>query len=317
MPNYCFRKIADYFDQPCLLLDRERRILDANMAARRSLPLAQPSSPGRLYDLTETDRDRVDAYLRICSTGTIPKPGNLRVRTRAGGIVDYHCFAARYEVEGAAHPFLFLRLVTKWGVLAKLNQLNRRISEQHRRLHVQQVRHRQALADLDTERRRSRTDQLTGVLNRNAWIEDQARLERDWAAHNETPLVLAVIDLDGMKTVNDSFGHARGDELLQRFTRELAGHLREHDAVYRTGGDEFVCLLRGGELSGLLGGRLQEIIERVNLDLGLQAGVSMGCALAREAGDARELYRLADERMYAAKRAGKARGAAQPGRPGG
>jgi diguanylate cyclase (GGDEF)-like protein len=96
---------------------------------------------------------------------------------------------------------------------------------------------------------RASIDDLTGVLRRGAGL---AALEReiDRARRSEGRLVVAFLDVDGLKRVNDELGHAAGDQLLRDVASVLSTRLRSYDLVMRWGGDEFVCALFGAELGG-------------------------------------------------------------------
>jgi diguanylate cyclase (GGDEF)-like protein len=85
-------------------------------------------------------------------------------------------------------------------------------------------------------------DPLTGVGNRRALDRDAAPVLATAQRHGR-PLSVIVIDLDGLKRVNDSVGHAAGDDAIRRLATTLSRHLRSGDSVYRVGGDEFVLLL--------------------------------------------------------------------------
>ena len=98
-------------------------------------------------------------------------------------------------------------------------------------------------------------DQLTGLPNRRAWHD---RLEQELAAASRSrrPLSVAVVDLDGLKQVNDTHGHEQGDQLIRRSAHAWAAAVRRSDFLARLGGDEFVVLLarlhagrRGGNRS--------------------------------------------------------------------
>jgi diguanylate cyclase (GGDEF)-like protein len=85
-------------------------------------------------------------------------------------------------------------------------------------------------------------DELTGVLRRVAGV---AAVEREIhrARRHHSPLAVCFVDVDGLKTTNDSLGHAEGDALLKTVAGLLTGSLRSSDTVFRYGGDEFVCVL--------------------------------------------------------------------------
>jgi diguanylate cyclase (GGDEF)-like protein len=102
------------------------------------------------------------------------------------------------------------------------------------------------MADEEQAQRQARIDPLTGLGNRRAFDE---RLDRaiDHARLNSAPLSVIVSDLDDFKEINDSFGHLSGDELLRTAAAAMRAAVRDHDACYRWGGDEFAVLLPGVE----------------------------------------------------------------------
>lgn len=102
-------------------------------------------------------------------------------------------------------------------------------------------------AALDRQRaaeylRQAYRDPLTGVLQREAG-RDQLRQRIDYARRAETPLLIAFLDVDGLKRRNDEYGHHAGDLLLRELGTALRAGLRSYDLVMRYGGDEFVCAL--------------------------------------------------------------------------
>ena len=92
--------------------------------------------------------------------------------------------------------------------------------------------------------KRSHRDGLTGALLRDAGAT-HLQQELDRSQREGTALVLAFLDVDGLKTINDTRGHAAGDEALRAVGRALAQCLRSYDVIVRFGGDEFVCALPG------------------------------------------------------------------------
>ena len=93
------------------------------------------------------------------------------------------------------------------------------------------------------------TDELTGLANARAFGED-VRLDLARAARTGGPLTLAMIDLDGLKAVNDSLGHQAGDARIRLLADALRAVARTSDRVYRLGGDEFAALLPGSSAAG-------------------------------------------------------------------
>jgi diguanylate cyclase (GGDEF)-like protein len=154
--------------------------------------------------------------------------------------------------------------------------------------------HQRTLGEMATL---SRTDDLTGCLNRRGFVADlHARLDRH--ARYGSPFGLVVIDLDGFKAINDERGHAAGDEMLQLTAFALAGTIRASDTVARLGGDEFAVLL--DECDALTA---ELVAERLRAAIAPYAAASAGyAACPDDAADADALYRRADARLYETKR---------------
>ncbi len=147
----------------------------------------------------------------------------------------------------------------------------------------------------------ARTDMLTGLGNRLAWHEG---LETAFAWHDQVAIVM--VDLNGLKQVNDRLGHAAGDELLVAAGALLRSVVREHDLVVRFGGDEFGLLIHGSDEH-----TCHELVERIRSAAETAPGanglsMAIGWAIATNVCDLVTAERLADERMYAHKRARKA-----------
>jgi two-component system, cell cycle response regulator len=154
---------------------------------------------------------------------------------------------------------------------------------------------------LERSESEARTDALTGLGNRRALTQ-----ALDRALERGTPAALALFDLDGFKSYNDTFGHPAGDALLQRLAEKLATVLPREARAFRMGGDEFCVLAPPGRLSADELGRLcaLALTEEGN---GFRIGCSFGAvALPGEAGHAAQALRLADERLYAHKASGRA-----------
>ncbi len=172
----------------------------------------------------------------------------------------------------------------------------------------------QALARLTmvTEMGRlARHDSLTGLPNRTLFLD---RVEQAVARsrRQERQIAVLFLDLDGFKSVNDRFGHAAGDELLNTVAERLLGCVREGDSVARLGGDEFAVLLEEAgrpEDVQILSQRLLEALRSEIVIAGhdVVVGTSIGVAIASPGDDAAALLRNADMAMYRAKAMGKNR----------
>ncbi|GLR12165.1 two-component system response regulator [Chitinimonas prasina] len=154
------------------------------------------------------------------------------------------------------------------------------------------------------------TDTLTGALNRNGFFQAVSTAVSRSLRHSQS-LYLLYIDLDYFKDVNDTYGHATGDMLLQSFCERLRSQLRTHDALGRIGGDEFAILIEGAlsetEISAIAEKLLRIQAQPYVIDgHSLLVSVSIGIANCPEdSTSAGEMLRAADMAMYQAKRNGR------------
>jgi diguanylate cyclase (GGDEF)-like protein len=156
----------------------------------------------------------------------------------------------------------------------------------------------------------ARHDQLTGLLHHQAFVEE-LKLELERAARYGHGVALVFLDLDRFKELNDTLGHQEGDRALQRLAGLLRDSLRGSDLAGRMGGDEFAAyLVESDEEAGArLLERLGDSVDELVGDGGLPAECSFSAGLSHfpdEAADADALFRLADRRLYEAKRASAA-----------
>lgn len=148
---------------------------------------------------------------------------------------------------------------------------------------------------LEETERMAATDTLTGAATRRRVLAELAH-----ACASRESYCLAYIDLDGFKLVNDTLGHDAGDRILCETVHTLSRSLRPDELVGRLGGDEFVCLVRASvEEAEPIVRRLTNALE----DAGIAA--SIGWSAVR--GDAADVLRAADARMYESKAARKRR----------
>jgi diguanylate cyclase (GGDEF)-like protein len=156
----------------------------------------------------------------------------------------------------------------------------------------------------------SRTDELTGLYNRSQLfptLEEEVQRTR----RSERGFCLLMIDLDGLKAVNDSFGHHRGDEVLRLLGGVIRHSIRLVDTAYRYGGDEFLVLLPETDFAGafVVAEKVRAGAEEVGLAAGggeLLTSVSIGLVSCPEDGtSAEDLMIAADRAMYQAKSLGK------------
>jgi len=150
-------------------------------------------------------------------------------------------------------------------------------------------------------------DQLTGLPNRTLFHERLGRaLAR--ATRSGTRVAVMLLDLDGFKRVNDSAGHATGDELLVRLAPRLQRELRGSDSVARLGGDEFGFLFEdvapGDGLTGLAQRLLAAVAEPIPVDQPQQLSASLGITVSEATDTTETMLSNADSAMYNAKKAG-------------
>lgn len=161
---------------------------------------------------------------------------------------------------------------------------------------------------LDEIRTASLRDELTGLYNRRGFTtlaEQQVR----FAIRNSRPMALLFADLDGMKRINDSFGHGLGDDALRAMTEVLRRTFRACDVLARLGGDEFVALGLDADLggAGVILERLQVNVAEFNAEAGrpyrLSASTGMAVFDPDQPLELGELLARADSAMYSQKRA--------------
>ncbi|MEX2542841.1 MAG: tetratricopeptide repeat protein [Trueperaceae bacterium] len=161
------------------------------------------------------------------------------------------------------------------------------------------------------------SDPLTGLANRRAFEQDLA-VEVVRARRHDDSLAVLTLDLDALKTINDTEGHERGDVLLTRFAAAVEAELRERGRVYRIGGDEFAAILLHVEPadSAALLARVADAVERVRCDGFPRVNTSAGIALLPDdAASPAELMRLSDQRMYRDKLRHRTKALARTSRP--
>ncbi len=240
------------------------------------------------------DRERVEGALRAA----FGRPGAFELAQRLvlpTGEVRHLALRGEVEHDGDGRP------VRVWGSAQD-------VTERHR---VQEELRRTAL-----------TDPLTGLGNRLLLV-DRLRTAVAALGGPDGPalrhVAVIAVDLDGLKRVNDTHGHATGDELLRETARRLRSVVRDRDLVARLGGDEFVLLCAGVDPVGAA--RLAErIVSEISTPYSLPGGVtawsgaSVGVTVTDDpADDVDRLLAQADRALYAAKGSGGNRYAVHPG----
>jgi len=171
------------------------------------------------------------------------------------------------------------------------------------RLAIKLAEHKRRLSAL------SRTDSLTGLLNHGAW-KDLLLLKFQACQQQQAPAVIALIDIDHFKTINDTFGHVVGDCVLRQMSDELKRNLREVDLAGRYGGDEF-CVILPGTSEDQACQAMERLRERVSsyrnpqlphLRISLSIGLS---AFQADLESPEHWLDQADKALYSAKRRGR------------
>ncbi|MBB6557904.1 diguanylate cyclase (GGDEF)-like protein [Acidovorax soli] len=215
--------------------------------------------------------------------------------------------AASYTVVDTAYALMVLL------VLAGSIALNLRIQSIRQRLGLQREALAQALAE---NRELAMRDELTGLLNRRAML-DLMLLEQRRSLRSGRPLLLALLDIDHFKPINDQHGHSTGDRALQAFTAAVRGSVRDTDVLARWGGEEFVLMLcdtrvdDGLELLDRVRGAVAQL-QVLHVSETVRFTVSAGLAQHMPGETIEHTLDRADQALYTAKALGRNRVAVAP-----
>ncbi len=180
-------------------------------------------------------------------------------------------------------------------LMAEVDRMRGEVEEQRAR-----IAYLERLADQDT---------LTPVVNRRAFVRELSRFV-SYGERYGTPSSVIYFDLNGLKAINDTLGHAAGDATLQRLAEILTENVRESDIVGRLGGDEFGVLLAHADEAAATEKALQLVdsIENTTIDWNgtpILLKVAFGAYTFKGGENASEALAEADKKMYAQKNAGK------------
>jgi diguanylate cyclase (GGDEF)-like protein len=159
----------------------------------------------------------------------------------------------------------------------------------------------------DTLKKLVRIDSLTGCYNRRYGLELLDR-QIKLSHRSKSPLLLAFLDIDNFKDINDAFGHEEGDKVLGEVVKLLKSTLREIDIICRMGGDEFLLIFPDSSLkeASLIKERLSKDLAKLNLTLKKSYKIDLSIGLSEYNSDnpqsADELIRIADKKMYEDKK---------------
>ncbi len=280
-----FRAFFEYAGMAIHVLSIDGIILEVNDASRHLLGFDAHELVGRRASSLSPDEDIAESaelgrQLRagLRDTATIER----RFFHKEGHLVWGSLTVSRVDIDGVGNTHLV-------GMIQDITE--------RKRMEGQLI--RQAFHD-----------ELTGLANR-VLFRDRLHHAIERRTRGEQRVAVLLLDLDGFKRVNDSLGHAIGDQLLQVIARRIAGTVRAGETVARLGGDEFAVVLESAsdsEQPEVLAERLLTVLRRP-MELGgreVVVGVSIGIALANVEDDAESVLRNADTAMYAAKASGKA-----------
>jgi diguanylate cyclase (GGDEF)-like protein len=163
----------------------------------------------------------------------------------------------------------------------------------------------------DTFVEQATRDGLTGLLNRRA-VDLQAEAAVRFAARHEIALSCLMIDIDHFKGINDTFGHAAGDEVIRQTASRITAACRTSDVIGRYGGEEFLLLLPATDADAAMttGDKLRRVISERPIEfdgLEIQITTSVGVAESEAANTTASLVARADRALYEAKRLGRNR----------
>ena len=152
------------------------------------------------------------------------------------------------------------------------------------------------------------TDKLTGLLNRTAFDPLFAELVAE-AIRRQQPLALLLLDIDFFKAINDTHGHALGDQVIQHVASRLQRAIRRCDRVFRWGGEEFLILMPGCGAAQAIerGEALRQALRSAPVHLPAAPTISCGVTTYRPGETDQELLLRADQALYRAKREGRDR----------
>jgi len=268
------------------LMDPDRRFVEVNPALCRMLTFDAAHLIGRrMVDILNAPDDDVDLRMRdeLLSGTTTSATHEVRLIRSDGAMVwVQHAIGLLRDENGVPQSY-----VSQFVNVTEAREA------------------REALHFMATH------DPLTQMLNRRELLARMSKVLAH-APRGGSHLAVLFADLDGLKAVNDTFGHAAGDEIIVEVARRLSGLVRGDDLAARIGGDEFVIVLptvSGPDGARAVARKIQEAIAEPLLVDGYptSVGVSIGIALADAGDDPQTVLRHADSALYLAKKAGGSR----------
>lgn len=152
----------------------------------------------------------------------------------------------------------------------------------------------------------SRKDSLTKINNRNSYNE-RLKIELDSSSRYKNSFSYIMFDIDFFKSINDNYGHDKGDDVLKSISKLVEENIRASDDVFRIGGEEFVILAKGLDKDSLavFCEKIRRKVEEFDFNLVKQITISLGATIYKDGDDANIIYKRADEALYSAKNSGR------------
>ncbi len=272
-----------------------------------TLSLAHWMAGGSPPTATETGHEAWHAYAQLAAQSAAPLDEVTRRCLHWRDAVDQVLSESARELELPANPLAVALSMTQRSLDVTLVRMCRAFEVERSRIEQELSRRQEELAFMATH------DQLTGLPNRTL-ILDRGEQMLGRSRRLNTPVAALLIDLDNFTSINDTLGHALGDELLQAIAARLASVVRDIDALGRVGGDEFVVLAEdvpSGAEAQIIAERLKQALKEpfVLADggpVGLTITASIG-AVTGERASMEDFLRDADIAMHRAKWDGKNR----------
>ncbi|HWJ95085.1 MAG TPA: GGDEF domain-containing protein, partial [Telluria sp.] len=283
----------------------EQRALEETMRSLKDVIVRQGKLKHSLADVKQTVRHMMTTFMD-------------RLGTMAASTDGYQARMAGYSerVSGAGsiaelNEVLDAILRETRAVQAEVAESRDRMLAAHREVQEAEARIQALENELREMSEQVRHDALTGALNRRG-LDEVFEREIARAERNGKPLCVALLDVDNFKRLNDTYGHAAGDDALKHLSGVVKDTLRSMDAVARMGGEEFLIVLPETtvESAAQTMTRLQRELTKhffLHDNEKLLITFSAGVALRRPGDDQATLVRRADQAMYQAKHTGKNR----------
>lgn len=275
-------------------VDRDRRVTYWNKAAERISGFSEQEVLGNSCAdniLRHVDDEGTELCIHGCPLAAIMEDGQVREVE----VYMHHKFGHRVPVAIRAAP---MRDMT--GEIIGAVEI---FANNSKNIDV--------LKEMEELRREVFRDKLTGVGNRRFADITLENYERTMC-ESGVPFGVVFVDIDFFKKVNDTWGHAAGDQVLRMVAQTLANGLRTLDVACRSGGEEFVIIAPNvnAESLGIMAERLRMLVEKSWLDFEgecLEVTASFGGAVSREGEIAEAVVARADKQVYASKEAGRNR----------